>query len=609
MPAAHACAWDVPEPYGSDWNQELIKTPERLRPALVDMTAAVLAHVPPVQMKATLKRLLPRRFEPCPGDLRPLHDMALDLLMFAPDSKGRTGFHRLRQRRRDDADHHERAALDLLCRASFAVLQVTNDPPDEAGRVVAEDLLTEQAHVISIPGAGPRDVIAGRIALAPDGVTVPVGLVLELPDVLEGLPAEADAWDRRSSRFANRLAEAVYRLAVEAVMVLKDPLDRWMVDTPTRRRQREITFRRGRVHVPPEMPGPVRDLVALAEQWAAWRDGEPAEADTEGATWLRGIAEPDHVHLLLLMAQQISSDRALVKALEAMAAVMLDVVERRATLGFGETMEEYFAIDEDGREPDPGVLERLERLRAHTGARGRAGGTGELDRVITRIRALQAKTQEAGCTEAEAMAAAAKAEELLRRYDISLTPEQLAAQECAIERVPTARKRHEGLDDCAPAVARFCECWTWTETDAEERLTHVFFGMPADVAAARALYELIETTFQTETARFKTESIYAETPSPWRGQATRSFRLGLGSGIGAKLKELEAARLRHTMAATGRDLVPLKTRTMEEALDRLGVRLETRTLGSRSVDAKSFRLGQVKGRAFQPGTPVAEGRA
>ena len=49
----------------------------------------------------------------------------------------------------------------------------------------------------------------------------------------------------------------------------------------------------------------------------------------------------------------------------------------------------------------------------------------------------------------------------------------------------------------------------WGETTPVGSLRHVFFGLPADVEAAHFLYDLIGVTFDTETARFKTGTIYA----------------------------------------------------------------------------------------------------
>ena len=53
--------------------------------------------------------------------------------------------------------------------------------------------------------------------------------------------------------------------------------------------------------------------------------------------------------------------------------------------------------------------------------------TAGLDKLKVRIQALRAKTIDNGCTEDEALSAAAKVAELLDRYDLSLTDVELRA--------------------------------------------------------------------------------------------------------------------------------------------------------------------------------------
>ena len=53
-----------------------------------------------------------------------------------------------------------------------------------------------------------------------------------------------------------------------------------------------------------------------------------------------------------------------------------------------------------------------------------------LDKLKVRIQALRAKTVDNGCTEDEALSAAAKVAELLDRYDLSLTDVELRAAPC-----------------------------------------------------------------------------------------------------------------------------------------------------------------------------------
>ena len=52
------------------------------------------------------------------------------------------------------------------------------------------------------------------------------------------------------------------------------------------------------------------------------------------------------------------------------------------------------------------------------------------DRLKTRIQGLRSKTMDNGCTEAEALLAAAKVAELLDRYDLSLTDVEIRNGEC-----------------------------------------------------------------------------------------------------------------------------------------------------------------------------------
>jgi len=53
-----------------------------------------------------------------------------------------------------------------------------------------------------------------------------------------------------------------------------------------------------------------------------------------------------------------------------------------------------------------------------------------LDRLKARIQGLRSKTTDNGCTEAEALLAAAKVAELLDRYDLSLTDFEIRDAPC-----------------------------------------------------------------------------------------------------------------------------------------------------------------------------------
>src|SRR5690348_10094891 len=84
---------------------------------------------------------------------------------------------------------------------------------------------------------------------------------------------------------------------------------------------------------------------------------------------------------------------------------------------------------------------------------GRVEMSGQLDGLKARIQALRAKTIENGCTESEALAAAAKVAELLDRYDLSLSDIEIRAAPCEQRAFETKRKKRVPLDGCVGAIA------------------------------------------------------------------------------------------------------------------------------------------------------------
>ena len=97
-----------------------------------------------------------------------------------------------------------------------------------------------------------------------------------------------------------------------------------------------------------------------------------------------------------------------------------------------------------------------------------------LDKLKLRIQALRAKTIDNGCTEDEALSAAAKVAELLDRYDLSLSDIDIRAAPCERRVYETWRKKRIPLDDCIGAVAHFCDCRVWREKNLAGESRYVF---------------------------------------------------------------------------------------------------------------------------------------
>lgn len=111
------------------------------------------------------------------------------------------------------------------------------------------------------------------------------------------------------------------------------------------------------------------------------------------------------------------------------------------------------------------------------------------EELVGRNQALRAKMAKQGCTEQEALAAAEKGAALLDRHDLSLSELDLKRQACEGVSAETGRRRVGAVNNGVPAVAASFDRQAWGERSASGTLRHVFFGLPADVAAARHPHE------------------------------------------------------------------------------------------------------------------------
>jgi hypothetical protein len=233
-----------------------------------------------------------------------------------------------------------------------------------------------------------------------------------------------------------------------------------------------------------------------------------------------------------------------------------------------------------------------------------------LDKLKVRIQAWRAKTVDNGCTEDEALSAAAKVAELLDRYDLSLTDVELRAAPCERRVYETHRKKRIPLDDCIGAIAHFCDCRVWREKDAAGESSYVFFGLRPDIEVAHYLTELIDTAVRAELGRFKTSADYGQLRHQERHRANASFALGMVASIADKLMAMKAGRddVNH---CTGRGLVVLKTSVVDAEFDKLNMELRTLRSNSRMVSMMAYEAGGAAGVsvAINPGINTVPPRA
>jgi hypothetical protein len=218
----------------------------------------------------------------------------------------------------------------------------------------------------------------------------------------------------------------------------------------------------------------------------------------------------------------------------------------------------------------------------------------ELDKLKGRIQGLRAKTIDNGCTEAEALLAAAKVAELLDRYDLSLTDVEIREAPCEQRAYETRRKKRIPLDDCIGAIANFCDCRVWREKNAEGEARYVFFGLRSDVEVAHYLTEVVDAAVRSELGRFKTSAAYQRFRHQDRHVANASFTLGMVASIADKLTAMKAGR-DQANNSTGRGLVVLKAAVVDTELEKLNLKLRTARRPSRMVSPTAYEAGEAAG--------------
>ena len=215
----------------------------------------------------------------------------------------------------------------------------------------------------------------------------------------------------------------------------------------------------------------------------------------------------------------------------------------------------------------------------------------DLDRLKARIAALRAKTLENGCTEPEALLAAAKVAELLDRHALSLGDVEIRAAQCERRVYEDTRNKRLPIGDCIGAIAAFCDCRVWREKGATKAPRYVFFGLPADVDAAHYLAELIDHSVRSELGRFKTSPAYGDFRHADRHLANASFALGMMASMADKLIAMKAAR----RIGSGRDIFVLKTSLVDAELKGLDVSLREVMPAPRMIAPDAYEAGEIAG--------------
>lgn len=222
----------------------------------------------------------------------------------------------------------------------------------------------------------------------------------------------------------------------------------------------------------------------------------------------------------------------------------------------------------------------------------------DLERVKRVIQALQAKTQDNGCTEEEALAAAAKLGQLLEEHNLSI-------DEVGVRDETAECRKNEvfAADDYAGTlvvgIKNFCGIIAYREHGAGHAGKYVFFGTAHDVEIALYLYEICAEAMDNDWQSYMDRHGYSM-------KKRMSFRAGFAHRVYDRLMEMKRERDERNRKATGTALMVLKDQLVTEAFQRqLGIKLvKCREGRNMQADPSAYREGQSAGGRVNLNNPL-----
>ena len=225
----------------------------------------------------------------------------------------------------------------------------------------------------------------------------------------------------------------------------------------------------------------------------------------------------------------------------------------------------------------------------------------ERDKVKQKVIKLLNKTRERG-SEAEAVAAAEKAVELIAHFDITASELEIRSAG-SIEKI-VAKRRYGNKQiavGCSFLVSQTCDCMAWHNCKR-----FVFFGLPHDVEIAAHLFDTIcncicaEVDGYRNSPEFKQEAQRARVQEGIGARAViGAFITGIEDRLYARLEILRDDKeqmVQEAAATTGRSLVIVKAEQVKHDFEALGIKLRS---GQRTYQAlwsgAAYQAGQQAG--------------
>jgi Protein of unknown function (DUF2786) len=227
--------------------------------------------------------------------------------------------------------------------------------------------------------------------------------------------------------------------------------------------------------------------------------------------------------------------------------------------------------------------------------------TANRDNLLAKIRALLAKTAEAGCTEPEALAALDRARALMDAYAVTEAELQLTKEEKAIlcsEPLDTLDPHNIKFLLMGP-VAKFCNCDAWQMRRRKEKIV-MFCGLPSDVHLATWLLDMLQEFVQAQLVQHLMETL---PPRSERRRVIKDFVDGCCVRISDRLDAL-CKQSAKAATSNGRELVVVKNAAIVAKMKAENIKVSGQCLGGGDAGSSSYKAGRAAGNRASFGRPV-----
>ncbi len=231
----------------------------------------------------------------------------------------------------------------------------------------------------------------------------------------------------------------------------------------------------------------------------------------------------------------------------------------------------------------------------------------ERKKILDKIAALRTKTQAAGCTEEEALSAAAKAAELLDRYGLDES-DLRAAQQSDYERADfdVSDAVGERLWRIATAISGLTDTRTWSNGIKGRPDTKIsFWGLGVDVSIAHYLLDICDRAVRSAAARHEASLVLLR-PNV-RRRRLHAFLDGMIIRLAKRIREIEWTRKRSQGEGSG--LVVLKMALVDASLKGQGIMLQSVAQRHFTDAEPEFELGAGAADRVRLDAGVGSGKA